>query len=132
MSFFPSRKNPIGRVKKQVYLELEADFQTKLIAAIKDKYGDSVWMYKAHDAVTVGIPDLIICFFGHFVAIELKRDGIKVSKKEPEAVDPDLTKMQRYNIMKINGAGGSAFVGRRVMEVMEKLDRIQAVLEIEN
>lgn len=46
----------------------------------------------------VGIPDIIGCVSGHFVAIELKRN-----EKEK------LTKIQEYVLFKIEEAGGSVY-----------------------
>ena len=56
----------------------------------------SFW-YKANDRTTAGIPDLIGCYKGHYIAIELKV-GSKVSK------------IQEWTIEKIARAGGVSFV----------------------
>ena len=56
-----------------------------------------------------GLPDLIGCFGGRFLAIEVKRKSGKVS---PE---------QEVMIARINRAGGLAFVARDLETVIEKL-----------
>ena len=47
-----------------------------------------------------GIPDLILCLKGKFVAIELKNE------------DGKLSALQLYNIEKIKQSGGQAFILR--------------------
>lgn len=78
-------------------LPLESTFHRNVIKDIRAKYRDEVWFYKTCDRVHVGLPDIIMCFFGHFVAIELKRtDNKKITaiketiKKTPEylSIDP--------------------------------------------
>ncbi len=129
---------------------LERDLQIDLIKSIKSIYGDDVWVFKTHDQVRVGIPDLLLCFCGHFVAIELKKPIFYKAKGRPPNAKPrrpngrsaqredehfspevqqhiddrDLTGLQKYNIMLINRAGGSAFHGRYHGEILEKLSRI--------
>ena len=56
-----------------------------------------------------GLPDLIGCFQGKFLAIEVKRKNGKVS---PE---------QEATIARINRAGGLAFVARDLETVIEQL-----------
>lgn len=109
---------------------LERDLQIKLVKAIKELYGDDVWIFKTHDQVRVGIPDLLLCFYGHFVAIELKRPPRKaerVGERKDYGVTyeyKDLTELQKYNLRMINRAGGSAFPGRYFNEVMLRLAKI--------
>lgn len=40
---------------------------------------DGVWVYKVSDAYTSGIPDIILCCRGRFIAIELKAEHGKMS-----------------------------------------------------
>ena len=108
----------------------ERDLQIDLIKAIKNLYGDDVWIFKTNDQCRVGIPDLIICFYGHFVAIELKRQPRKAMRvddpveRDEVAEYKDLTKLQKYNLMLINRSGGSAFPGRYFNEIMMRLAKI--------
>lgn len=109
----------------------ESQLQVSTINKIKEKYGDDVWIFKTHDLCRVGIPDLILCFFGHFVSIELKRkqNAQRKGTMDPRYTDSDASQMQKYNIKKINSAGGSAFIGRTVPEIMERLDKIHQSLK---
>lgn len=74
-------------------MKLERDIVRGIKMAVEAKYGDDAWVYKTHDSVRVGVPDLIICVRGRFVALEVKRPG-----KEMEIV-------QKMEIMKIRRAG---------------------------
>jgi len=65
------------------------------------------FVYKSADKFTSGIPDLIICHKGRFVAIELKT---KVGK---------VKRIQQYVIAKIDEAHGVARVCRSLDEVKE-------------
>ena len=54
----------------------ESQFQTKLLKELRS-YG---WFYKASDRFRAGVPDVIGCFNGVFIAIELKVDYNKPTK----------------------------------------------------
>ena len=106
---------------------LESALQERVILEVKKKYKDLVWIYKTHDMVRVGVPDIIMCLAGHFIAIELKRGTRSAALKRefhPGRDDKDATALQLYNIKKIQKAGGSAFVGRYFQDIMDKIDRI--------
>ena len=47
-----------------------------------------------------GIPDLLVCYRGHFIAVELKAPNGKPSE------------LQKWNIVKINEAGGIGVILR--------------------
>src|SRR3990167_6102194 len=66
-----------------------------------------VWVYKANDKFTSGIPDILICFYGTFVAIELKFENNKV------------TKLQSYVLWRIRNAGGKVLVARSLKEAKQ-------------
>lgn len=122
--------------------ELEAKLQARVIKAIKEEYDTDVWIFKTRDYCRIGIPDLLICFFGHFIAIELKRPhgAIKVVGKyngkktmvTAKKSDPlaGVTPMQKHNIIAINKSCGSAFVGRDIDDIMRKLREIRKDLDI--
>lgn len=59
----------------------------------------------------VGVPDIIACYAGRFIAIEVKAPG----------KENNLTENQKRRIEEINAAGGIAFVASRVETVEEKL-----------
>ena len=71
---------------------LESQLQSKLLKELK-KVG---WFYKASDRFRAGIPDIIGCYQGRFVALELKVDPRKV------------TPLQDYELKAIYREGGSA------------------------
>ena len=78
---------------------LERDFQKQVIEFLKrhNIYYIKVW---GGGYQRSGIPDLIICLKGKFMAIELKNEDGKPSP------------LQSYNINKIKQSGGQAFILR--------------------
>lgn len=72
----------------------EKDFQRKVIKFLKSQ--PNTWFFKVWGGgfQRSGIPDLICCINGVFVAIELKGDNGKP------------TELQKMNIRQINAAGG--------------------------
>ena len=81
---------------------LEASLKRQVINWLKTQ---KLWFYKASDRYTAGIPDIIICKDGRFVAIELKADRGVVSK------------IQMYMIDSIKINGGVSVVCRTLDEV---------------
>jgi Holliday junction resolvase len=83
------------------------------------KYLESIGAYfiKVHGSMfqRAGIPDILCCINGKFVGIEVKRVGGIVSP------------LQTANIMKIQKAGGVAFVAYSVENVRHAL-RVSGVL----
>jgi hypothetical protein len=73
---------------------------------------DKCFFWKEHGGMygTAGIPDIIICYKGKFVALEAKRPGGK------------LTKLQEKTIKDIRAAGGKAYVVSSVDEVKEIME----------
>ena len=87
--------------------------EAELITAIK-KYLASVpdtFAWKEHGGQygTAGIPDIIVCHRGHFIALEAK-----VGKNQP-------TKLQNVTIEQIRKAGGTAAVVRSIEDVKAAL-----------
>ena len=85
-----------------------------VVAAIKkylDTLGGDIFFWKEHGGPygTSGIPDIICCYKGHFLGLEAKRPGGK------------LTELQKRTLAKINAAGGIAL---RV----ESVDDVKAVI----
>ena len=56
----------------------ELQLKTKIVKYLRGIEG--IWFYKAADNFTAGIPDIIICDHGNFVALELKVGKNKLSK----------------------------------------------------
>ena len=90
---------------------LEKNLKTSVKAMIKRSFPQA-WCYKTNDRTTSGIPDLIICMYGRFIAIELKTAKGKVSP------------IQDYTINAIKRAGGYAVVARTVADVKLLLEEI--------
>ncbi len=59
---------------------------------------------------TPGVPDLICCFKGRLIGIEIKAEKGIVSEYQKEFID------------NINRAGGLAFVARDIQTVIDKLE----------
>lgn len=55
------------------------------------------WFIKTQERGRRGVPDILICLKGQFIAIELKTDTGR------------LDKLQEITLSKINDAGGTAF-----------------------
>ena len=70
-----------------------------------------VWFvkYSPGDYGTAGVPDLLICYWGRFVGMEVKQPG-----QRP-------TKIQQHTLDAIAGAGGIAIVATSVDEALECL-----------
>ena len=77
----------------------EKQFENKLKLYLKSK---NIWYVKyfANSFTAVGIPDVLACVNGNFLAIELKAEKGKVSP------------LQEYNIKEIQHCGGKAIVLR--------------------
>ena len=89
-----------------------------VVAAIK-KYlvslGSDVFFWKEHGGPygSSGIPDIICCYKGRFLGLEVKLPNGK------------LTELQKRAIEKINRAGGVACRVESVEEVRVVIDRIE-------
>jgi len=79
----------------------ERDIQKKIVKFLVSK---GAYVVKQHGSMytRAGIPDLLICHKGRFLAIEVKRaEGI-------------LTDLQKYHLEQIKKASGQAIVARSV------------------
>lgn len=72
---------------------------------------DYCFAWKEHGGMygTAGIPDIICCYKGRFIGIEVKRPGGKVSK------------LQEITIKKVNVARGISFVAYNLDDVKKQL-----------
>lgn len=75
----------------------ESTFQTKIIKYLESQ-GAYVLKYNASGISKTGVPDLIACVNGVFVAIEVKAPNGVVSK------------LQEYNLKQIHNAGGVGLI----------------------
>lgn len=76
----------------------EKQFENKIKAYLKSKGAWLIKYWAGAQFTKEGIPDLLVCYKGHFIAIE-----VKAEKGHP-------SKLQLYNIRKIIEAGGHAFI----------------------
>ena len=75
----------------------ETKFKKKVLEDLKTLPIEDIWYFKSQEVAVRGIPDLILCVRGKFVAVELK-------------VDAELELLQSYNLTRITRAGGIAMV----------------------
>lgn len=85
-------------------MKLESSIQKEIIKYLRTK----CYVTKIVSASLSGVPDLICCHNGEFIAIELKRN----KNIEPSA-------LQDYNIKKIQENGGRAYVISSLQEAKE-------------
>lgn len=83
---------------------LEQKIQARILKELK-KHG--IWAVKIITANRNGVPDILACWEGKFIAIEVKRPGGK------------LAVLQQIQIDRINAAGGVAIVATSWEEVKE-------------
>lgn len=74
----------------------ETKFQNKVLKDLKTL--DRTWVLKTQEKTRKGVPDILICLGGHFVALELK-----AKEKKPEP-------LQQFELECIDAALGTALV----------------------
>lgn len=87
----------------------ESQVQTKILKYLKSL--DNVWVVKTITCNINGVPDILVCYRGRFVAFEVKRESGGV-----------VAPLQKVQIQRINDAGGVAHVVRSVDEVKKILE----------
>ena len=92
---------------------LEKDIVKSILKYLKTVPNCFSW--KEHGGMygTAGIPDIICCYCGRFVAFEVKTETGK------------LTKLQEVTIRRIKEAKGHAFKVTRVEEVKQILEHME-------
>lgn len=92
---------------------LEKDIVNNIRKYLKTVPGCFFW--KEHGGMygTAGIPDIILCFNGRFIALEVKNETGKP------------TDLQKNTIKKIRAAGGTAEVVRSVSDVKTLLKKMK-------
>ncbi len=104
---------------------LEKTIVNKVIKYLKSLPGCFCWKQHGGQFGTMGLPDIICCISGRFVAFEVKRPafgGYAAGK---------LTPLQLATITKIQAAGGIAVVVTSLEDVkyaVENLDRLEDIL----
>jgi Holliday junction resolvase len=103
----------------------EATYQRNLMLRLRDR-GAYVVKYPAGPHGTVGTPDLLICYRGRFIALELKAGDPNLAKYAP-------TTMQLQQLQAVRNAGGIAFVahpGINALAILDDLDLLfDAILD---
>lgn len=94
----------------------EKNLQEAVKKAIKLRYGTNVWYYHPREAAggRKAIMDNILCCWGIFVAIEVKRD----------LENKGLTRLQKHNMDLVKRAGGFTIEADTVDQVMRGLKYI--------
>lgn len=93
----------------------EAKVVNSIKVALKKEY-PNIFIFKVHGGLyqEPGIPDLIACIRGHFVGIEVKTLNTMNT----------VTRLQQYQIDRINCAGGLAFVCCDAQDALNKVREI--------
>jgi Holliday junction resolvase len=91
----------------------EKDIVARILKYLKTEPDCFAW--KEHGGIygTAGIPDIICCFRGQFVAFEVKTEIGK------------LTKLQKTTIQRIKDAKGKAYKVTSVEEVKQILENLE-------
>lgn len=77
-------------------MQKETLLKIKVLQVLKEL--PNTWFLKTQEVARSGVPDLLMCVAGRFVAIELKtEDGV-------------ISKLQEYNLKRIEDTGGVSVV----------------------
>lgn len=100
----------------------ERRYQTKLIDKLREA-GAYIVKYPAGPHGTVGTPDLLACYRGHFIAIEVKAGDPTLARYRP-------TTSQQRQLNAIKHAGGVAIIAQPAYEPSLLLDDLDAMLNL--
>lgn len=89
----------------------EKSIENKIKAYLKSQ-GAYYVKYHGNQFSQVGVADLLVCYKGRFLAIEIKNETGKTSP------------LQDVNIELVKKAGGISFVARSVEDVRKVIDNI--------
>lgn len=92
----------------------ETKLQRQIVEELKLNYGQNIWILKTHGSgyQKRGVPDLLICLYGRFIAIEVKMPG-----KEP-------TENQRAVMWEMQKAGVYTACVTTVSHAVNVCDRV--------
>lgn len=93
----------------------EKNIENKIKSYLKSK-GAYYVKYFANSFSQVGVPDILACYKGRFIGIEVKNETGKTSP------------LQDYNLASIKRAGGISLVARDVTDVSKVVDEIDKVI----
>ena len=88
----------------------EQAIQKEIVKLLEEDY--NAYVVKVQVASKSGVPDLLVCIEGMFLGIEVKRPTSKHT----------TTRLQEYNLDKIEKAGGKAMVAWNAEMVKEMVD----------
>lgn len=83
---------------------LEKQFRDRKVIPFLSKFKENVYFFIKEAKNIRGIPDIICCVNGIFVAIELKRNSCEAHKNSGSIV------FQRYTMSKIDEVGGVSVI----------------------
>lgn len=89
----------------------EKNIENKIKSYLKSK-GAYYFKHHGNQFSQVGVPDIIVCYKGRFIGIEVKNETGKTSP------------LQDVNLKMINDAGGIGIVARCVEDVSKVIDNI--------
>ena len=89
----------------------EQQYQSKIVKYLESR---GAYVIKVVAASKKGVPDVIACYKGQFIAIEVKTPLTR----------SDTTKLQEYNLDKIADAGGQSGVAVDIDDINPMLNRI--------
>ena len=89
----------------------EQDYQRKIVKALEAK---GAYVVKVVAASKKGVPDILACYKGQFLAIEVKTPLTRAN----------VSKLQDYNLDKISEAGGQSGVAVDIDDINPLLNRI--------
>jgi Holliday junction resolvase len=92
----------------------EQDYQKKIIKYLES---EGAYVVKVIAASKKGVPDVIVCYRGHFIGIEVKKPETRNHTSE----------LQKYNIELVKLAGGIAIVACTVDEVRDVINSLKTV-----
>lgn len=95
---------------------LEKAEQSKILRWIEEQ---GFYVFKTINTSKAGVPDIICCAFGRFIALEVKRIGL----------EKNLTMLQSRNVESIRESGGLAEVVSTLEDVKCLFRHIQAQQE---
>ena len=98
----------------------EDRMKDELFRLIKKFYGDNVYVFKINDSCSRAYPDLMICFFGYFVAFECKNGNTPPKAHEP---------LQNHVLNCIKRANGFGCVIRSPQEGIKALTNIYTLIK---
>jgi Holliday junction resolvase len=90
----------------------ESEIQSKIIKKLK---ANKAYVVKVVQATTKGVPDILACYKGQFIGIEVKKPDTK----------NNTTALQKHNLLNISAAGGWSMVmyeDSQVDTLLEEID----------